>query len=75
MRAKRLLVMLVLVAPALTARADDKTLLIELEQRSSALPAATSATGTVVVGGFDQGGGFYRALLKPNPELTCVGYS
>jgi probable HAF family extracellular repeat protein len=70
MRAKRLLVMLVLLAPALTARADDKTLLIELEQRSSALPSAMSATGTVVVGGFAGGGGFY---WMPTTGVISIG--
>jgi|SRR5688572_1700140 len=37
MRAQRLI--LRLIAPAFTARASDKTLLIELEPRSAALPA------------------------------------
>ena len=59
MPAKRLLLAVMLLAPTLMARASDKTLLIELEPRSSALPSAVSAGGAVVVGGFNEGGGFY----------------
>src|SRR6188474_1057222 len=40
-------------------RADERTLLIELEARSRALPTGVSASGAVVSGGFDNGGGFY----------------
>jgi probable HAF family extracellular repeat protein len=41
-------------------RADEKTLLIELEPRSEALPTGLSASGAVVSGGFNQGkGAFY----------------
>jgi probable HAF family extracellular repeat protein len=39
--------------------ADEKTLLIELESRSGSLPTGVSASGAVVSGGFDNGGGFY----------------
>jgi probable HAF family extracellular repeat protein len=56
--------------PALTARADDKTLLIELEPRSAALPAAISAAGTVVVGDFAEGGGFY---WMPTTGVISIG--
>ncbi len=59
MRGNRLLLAVLLLTPTLTARANDKTLLIELEQRSGALPASVSASGAVVVGGFGGGGGFY----------------
>ena len=48
MRAQRLI--LAVLAPAFTARASDKTLLIELEPRIAALPADVSASGAVVVG-------------------------
>jgi probable HAF family extracellular repeat protein len=58
-RATRLLLVAMLVAPTLTARARDQPLLIELEQRSEALPGGVSAAGAVVVGGFNSGGGFY----------------
>ena len=41
-------------------RADERTLLIELEPRSEALPTGLSASGAVVSGGFNNGsGGFY----------------
>jgi probable HAF family extracellular repeat protein len=59
MRAKRLLLAILLLAPTLIAGASDKTLLIELDRRSSALPGGVSAGGAVVVGGFNEGGGFY----------------
>ncbi len=59
MRAKRVLLAVMLLAPTLTAGASDKTLLIELDPRSGALPEGVSAGGAVVVGGSAQGGGFY----------------
>jgi len=40
-------------------RADEKALLIELESRNASLPTGVSASGAVVSGAFDQGGGFY----------------
>jgi len=41
-------------------RADEKTILIEIEPRSEALPTGLSASGAVVSGGFNNGaGGFY----------------
>ena len=40
-------------------KADDQTLLIELDARSSALASAVSASGSVVVGGLADGGAFY----------------
>lgn len=51
-------VLLVLTA-TFGMRADERTLLIELEARSEALPSAVSASGAVVAGGFNSGGGFY----------------
>ncbi|HET6900813.1 MAG TPA: hypothetical protein VFK70_20825 [Vicinamibacteria bacterium] len=48
-----------LLAAGRPAWADDKTTFIELERRSEAFPAAVSTNGTVVVGGFNSGGGFY----------------
>ena len=59
MRTRRLLLAVILLAPTMSARASDKTLLIELEQRSAALPGGVSASGAVVVGGLSTGGGFY----------------
>ena len=60
MPGKRLLLAVMLLTPTLTAGANDKTLLIELDQRSAALPASVSASGAVVVGSFGEGiGGFY----------------
>ena len=70
MHAKRLFVAAALVAPALTARADDNTLLIELERRSAALPGSVSASGSVVVGSFDEGGGFY---WMPTTGVVSIG--
>src|SRR5262245_54233646 len=40
-------------------RADDKTLLIELETRSESLPTAVSASGAMVVGGLNGINAFY----------------
>ena len=48
MRTKRLLLAVMLLAPTFMARASDKTLLIELEPRSEALPGGVSAGGAVV---------------------------
>jgi len=42
--ALRLILALLLMAPTLTARADDKTLLIELERRSEALPTGQTSS-------------------------------
>jgi probable HAF family extracellular repeat protein len=47
------------------SRPDAATaLLIELEPRAGALPAAVSANNVVVVGGLDGGGGFYWAPTR-----------
>jgi probable HAF family extracellular repeat protein len=70
MHATRFIVAAALVAPTLTARADDKTLLIELERRSAALPGSVSASGSVVVGSFDEGGGFY---WMPTTGVISIG--
>ena len=50
------IVLLVLALPA-GLRADDQALLIELPP--GALPLGVNATGTIVVGNFREGGGFY----------------
>jgi probable HAF family extracellular repeat protein len=70
MRARRFIVAVALVVPTLTARADDKTLLIELERRSAALPGSVSASGSVVVGSFDEGGAFY---WMPTTGVISIG--
>ena len=67
---KRLIVTAALVAPTLVARADDKTLLIELERRSSAVPGSVSASGSVVVGTVDGGGAFY---WMPTTGVISIG--
>jgi len=59
MRRNKLLLLIALLAPAFAVRASDKPLLIELSQRSGALPSGVSASGAVVVGGLGTGGGFY----------------
>jgi hypothetical protein len=69
MRAKKLLLAAMLLAPALTSGASDKTLLIELDPRSGALPEGVGAGGAVVVGGSAQGGGFYWAALGVRAHL------
>ena len=59
MHTARLVVTLIVLASTLTAGAEDKAFFFEIEPRSSALPVASSATGAVVVGNFNVGGGFY----------------
>jgi probable HAF family extracellular repeat protein len=51
--------MVLVSASTFGIRADEKTLLIELETRSASLPNAVSASGAVAVGGLDGGGAFY----------------
>ena len=48
-----------ILATTFPTKADDQTLLIELDARSGALASAVSASGSVVVGGLDNGGAFY----------------
>jgi hypothetical protein len=48
-----------LLAGTRSARAEDKTSLIELDRRSGALAGAVNGNGSVVVGAIDGGGGFY----------------
>jgi hypothetical protein len=50
---------LTLLGPAGSVRAEDKTLLIELDRRSDALPNAVNPTGMVVVGKLSDVGAFY----------------
>jgi len=50
---------LAMLALPWTTRAKDKTLLIELQRDSDALPQAVNPTGTVVVGKFADSGGFF----------------
>ena len=59
MRASRVILALLIVVPTLTARAANQTLLIELEPRTRLFPGSVSATGAVVTGAIDGGGGFY----------------
>jgi len=59
MQRNRWVLSMMLLAPAVTARASDKALLIELDQKTGALPASVSASGAVVVGGLATIGGFY----------------
>src|SRR6185295_8879226 len=47
------------LAATLGMLADEQTILIELEARSEALRTGVSASGAVVSGGFNTGGGFY----------------
>jgi len=55
-------------------RADEKTILIELEPRSEALPTGLSASGAVVSGGFNGGlGGFYWNNTVSSPPGVAYG--
>ena len=60
---------MLLLMPAL-ARASGNALLIELEQRSEALPGGMSASGAVVAGGLSTGGGFY---WMPTTGVIYIG--
>ena len=52
-----------MLAPALRPSAAN-AVLIEVDPRTGALPAAVSANNLVVVGGLDGGGGFYWMPTK-----------
>jgi probable HAF family extracellular repeat protein len=54
-----LVLALLLLVPTWSGEASDKTVLIELDLRSGALPSGVSSGGAVVVGGLATGGGFY----------------
>ncbi len=58
-RARELLLALLLVVPTLTARASDGALLIELDPRTRLFPSGVSASGAILVGNLEAGGGFY----------------
>ena len=70
MRRNGILLSTMLLVPALMARAADKPLLIELEERSGALPGAVSASGAVVVGAMSSAGGFY---WMPTTGVVFIG--
>jgi len=72
---KRLLLLIVLLAPAFSAGANDKPLLIELSQRSGALPAGVSASGAVVVGSLATVGGFYWMPTTGDIFIGALGAS
>ena len=73
MPGKRLLLAVMLLTPMLTAGANAQTLLIELDQRSAALPASVSASGAVVVGSFGEGiGGFYWMPTTVRSPLAAL---
>jgi probable HAF family extracellular repeat protein len=69
-RARGLLLAVMLLAPTVTTRARDTPTLIELEARSEALPGGVSAAGAVVVGGLHSGGGFY---WMPTTGAIAIG--
>jgi probable HAF family extracellular repeat protein len=58
-RARRLILALLIVVPIVTARASDEALLIELDPRTRLFPSGVSATGAIVVGSLDGVGAFY----------------
>ena len=70
MSGNRLLLLMLLLVPAFTARASDKPLLIELEPEAGALPGGVSASGAVVVGGLATAGGFY---WMPTTGVIFIG--
>ena len=70
LRTKRFLLTLMLMASTLTARASDQALLIALEPRTRLFPGGVSATGAVVSGTFDGGGGFY---WMPTTGVISIG--
>lgn len=69
-RGNRFLLSMMLLAAAGSVRAGDKAFLLELEQRSDALPYAVSATGAIVVGGFSSSGAFY---WMPTTGVVDIG--
>ena len=70
MRGTRLLLVLLLLVPALTARATDTPLLIELELRAGALAEGVSGSGAVAAGALANGGGFY---WMPTTGVVAIG--
>ena len=70
MRARRLVLAVLVVVPTLTARASDKALLIELDPRTRLFPSGVSATGAIVVGTLDGGGGFF---WMPTSGVVAIG--
>lgn len=70
MHGNSVLLSMMLLVPVVTARASDKPLLIELEQRSDGLPSGVSASGAVVAGGLSTGGGFY---WMPTTGVIYIG--
>jgi probable HAF family extracellular repeat protein len=70
MRARRVLLTLILIAPALMAGASYEALLIELEPRTRLFPNEVSAAGAVISGTFDGGGGFY---WMPTTGVISIG--
>jgi probable HAF family extracellular repeat protein len=61
---------LAMLAPARLARAEDETVFIELEDRSQALPAAVNDNGSILVGNFNGGDGFY---WMPTTGVIFIG--
>ena len=59
LRTGALILALLLLAQPWSGAASDKTVLMELDLRSSAQPLGVSSGGAVVVGGLGTGGGFY----------------
>jgi probable HAF family extracellular repeat protein len=59
-----------MLASTFGMRADEQALLIELESRSESLPTGVSASGAIVSGGFNNGGGFY---WMPTTGVIFVG--
>ena len=66
----RVLLSMLLLAPALPARAGEKALLIELEPRAGGRPGGVSGSGAVVAGGLAGGGGFY---WMPTTGVISIG--
>ena len=58
--------MLLVLVSSFAIRADEKTLLIELESRSEALPTGLSASGAVVSGACE------KASRRPDSATTSI---
>lgn len=70
MRARLMLLSLLLLVPAFAVRATEKALLIELALRDGALPGGISGSGSIVAGSLASTGGFY---WMPTTGVVSIG--
>ena len=69
-RVSRVILVLLMVVPALSARAANQTLLIEIEPRTELFPSGVSGAGAVVAGTFAGGRAFY---WMPTTGVISIG--